>query len=413
MKISEASSRSLRWANLSGLALAGVLSGPAMVAAEPAPAAAKTFVLFMGADIDVQIGKESHRVKNVAGDSFVITVDQKPVEVPMNRGPINMKVTPQLKLSDKTAVVKDLKFERAYTPDNDPNKKWASSQSGSAAQAAIGTNAGLMASAQMGAGLAAQRGAALAGPSGTTFGNDGAVAATTTNFNSAVSAGNSDQNSAGYATQQLQEELDKQLFDAVRVTCEISSPKPMRDPYMVIITQYREKDDPPGAVKNWVFARQLDRLDENPVTVRFLKGGFPKGFEMVKQQLHLYGAGRELGTNVADKNVALTRDDAHQYIVIDHLTTHKGATLAASVALGVSYKDFSPHFPSVQLQQEIFVKVDKDGLPGGVFRNEACSESTGDTYLESLVGNVRFKPALKAGKAVDSVAKLKIADLAI
>jgi len=397
---------------LSALALVGIfVSSPDLVAAE-APGQ-KTFVLFMGADIDVQVGKESHRVKNVAGDSFVITVDQKPVEVPMNRGPINMKVTPQLKLSDKTAVVKDLKFERAYTPDNDPNRKWASSQSGSAAQAAIGASAGKMGSAMMGAQLSQQRGASLAGPSGVTLGGDTSLATATANYNQAVSAGGSDQNSAGYAAQQLQEELDKGLFDAVRVTCEVSSPKPMRDPYLVIITQYREKDDPPGAVKNWVFAKALDRLDEPPLTVRFLKGGFPPGFELLKQQIHLYGAGRELGTNVAEKNVALTRDEAHIYIVIDHLTTHKGATLAPSVALGVSYKDFFPHFATEQLAQEIFVKVNKDGLPEGVFRNENCSEATSDAFLESLVAQARFKPALKAGKAVDGVARLKIADLAI
>ena len=112
---------------------------PASLSAVEGGAAAstsdKTHVLFMGADIDVQVNKAMHRVKNVAGDSFVVSIDQKPAEVPMNRGRINMKVTPQLKLSDKTAQVRELKFERAYTPHNDPNRKWAARQSGSAGQA--------------------------------------------------------------------------------------------------------------------------------------------------------------------------------------------------------------------------------------------------------------------------------------
>lgn len=399
--------RPLRSLLTASLLLAGVAAMPAAEPAEP-----KNYVLFMGADIDVQRGKETYRVKNVVGDAFIIAVDQKPVEVPMNRGPIAMKVTPQLKLSDKGAAVKELKFERAYTPQNDPNKKWAAAQAGSAAQAQVGNTAGQMGSAMMGQQLAAQRGAALAGPSGTSFGGDNGVGMRVAAFNSASAGAGSDLNSAAYAGQQLQEELDKQLFDAVLVTCEVSAPKPMRDPYLVIITNYKVKDEP-NVTKSWVYAKALDRLDETPLKVRILQGGFPPGFEMVKQQLHVYGAGRELGTNVAEKNVALTRDEAHQYIVIDHITTHKGATLPPSVALGVGAKDFYPHYGSEQVKQEIYVKVDKDGLPHGAFRDEDCAKPSGDDYLEGLVAHTRFKPALKAGKPVDGVAKLRISGLAL
>jgi hypothetical protein len=376
-------------------------------------AESKPFVLFMGTDIDVELGKQAHRVKNVVGDAFIIVVDQKPVEVPMNRGPIGMKVSPQLKLSDKTAVVKELKFERAYTPQNDPNRKWAARQSGSAGQVLVGNSAGVMATAQMGAQQAAIRGAALAGPSGTTFGSDNSVASTTNAFNAASSQAGSDFNSAGYAAQQLQEELGKELFDAMLVTCEVSAPRALHDPYLVVITHYREKDQPSGAAKSWIFAKALDRLDETPLKVRILQGGFPPGFEVVRQELHLYGAGRELGTNVAEKNVTLTRDEAHQYIVIDHLVTHKKDTLPPSLALGVSRNDFYPHYGSEQVQQVIYVKVDKDGLPGGAFRNERCTEPSGDDYLEKLVSRTRFKPAIKAGKPTDGIATLKIVDLAL
>ncbi len=375
------------------------------------PAEAKNFVLFMGADIDVQRGKDTFRVKNVVGDSFIIVVDQKPVEVPMNRGPIAMKVTPQLKLSDKGASVKDLKFARAYTPANDPNKKWAAAQAGSAAQAQLGNSAGQLGSAMMGQQLGGQRANALGGGMASINMGDNGVGDRLAAMNSASLGNGSDLNSAGYASQKLQEELDKQLFDAVLVTCEVSAPKQMRDPYLVIITNYKVKDEP-NVTKSWVYAKALDRLDEAPLQVHILQGGFPPGFEMVKQQFHVYGAGRELGTNVADKNVALTRDEAHQYIVIDHITTHKGATVPPSVALGVGAKDFYPHYGSEQVKQEIYVKVDKDGLPHGAFRDEACAKPFGDEFLDGLVTRTLFKPALKAGKPVDGVAKLTILGLA-
>jgi hypothetical protein len=381
---------------------AGLASAlPAAETAEP-----KTHVLFMGTDIDVQLNQKEYRVKNVAGYSFVINVDGKPVEVATNRGPIALKVIPSLKLSDRAATVAALSFERAYTPENDPTLKWQARQSLGSGQAAVGTAAGKWANAMMGANQAIAR----QSPGVPQALNEAAQAGQV--YHQAQKSALSDFDSPGQAAAELQTELDQQLFDAVRVTCEISAPRPMNDPYLVIITQYREKDDPPGAVKNWVYAWQLDRLDETPLKVRILKGGFPPGFELLKQQLHVYGAGRELGTNVADKNVPLTRDEAHEYIVIDHLVTHKKATLPPSVALGVSSKDFYPHFGAEQVQQVIYVKVDKDGLPGGAFRNERCTEPSGDDYLEKLVGRTRFKPAIKEGKPVEGVARLKIVELA-
>lgn len=400
------------------LRLLGTVMGGAIALISPLAGAEstepKTFVLFMGADVDVELNNKPHRVKNVAGDAFVVTVDQRPVEVPMNRGAVKMKVIPQLKLSDKTALVSGLKFERAYTPENDPVKKWLPAQAAGAAQANVGLTAGKWANALQGQQQAAIRMQNLFGPNGSgAVGPPPELTEYARPYNQAQADVGANQNNSGYIAMRMQEELDRGLFDAVRVTCEISSPKPMHDPYVVIITQYREKDDPPGAVKNWVYAWQLDRLDENPVKIQILKGGFPPGFEMMKQQFHVYGAGRELGTNVADKNVPLTRDEAHQYIVIDHLVTHKKDTLPPAVALGVSQKDFYPHYGSEQVKQEIYVKVDKDGLPGGAFRNERCTEPSGDDYLEKLVSQTRFKPAIKAGKPIDGVARLKIIELAL
>jgi len=405
----------LRRPGLAGLVAVASFVTPVR-AAESSPAEAKSFVLFMGLDLDVQFGEETHRVKNVAGNSFVIAVNQQPVEVPMNRGPVKLKLTPQMKLTNKTAVVKGLKFERAYTFENDPTRKWARSQSGSAAQSYVGVSAGRMASAMMGVQLAHSRavdsGFPTAGGGGGLGPPDPVVMARLDTFNRANFDLGSDVNSAGYMGQQLQEELDKELFDAVEVTCEISAPRPLRDPYVVVVTQYRVKDEP-GVVKNWIYARALERLDEYPLKVKFLQGGFPPGFELVKQELHVYGAGRELGTNLSDQRVSFTRDEAHRHMVNSHVATHKEANLAPVIALGVSRKDFFPHYTLDELQREIFIKVDRDGQPGGIFRNEDCSEPAEDAYLAGLVGNTRFMPALVAGRPAHGVARMKIADLAI
>ncbi len=394
--------RFLRRICLGLIAASPVLSvAAAETATEP-----KTHVLFMGADIDVQLDKKEYRVKNVAGYSFVINVDGKPVEVATNRGTVAMKVVPTLKLSDRRATVTGLKFERAYTPENDPVAKWRASQNAGSGYAAVTVAVGKWTNAMMGAQQARARNSAGAGQA------ELEAQMAEARYQQAEIAARNDIENAGRSAGEMQGELDQQLFDAVRVECDLTAPQPVRDPYVVIITQYRERDDPPGVVKNWIYAVQLDRLDDTPYKLRILKGGFPRGFELQKQQLHVYGAGRELGTNVADKNIALTRDEAHQYIIIDYLGAHRKSTLPPSVALGVGAKAFYPHYGSEQVKQEIYVKVDKDGHPQGAFRDEDCTRPSGDEFLEDLVSRTLFKPALKSGKAVDGVAKLKIIELA-
>ena len=55
----------------------------------------------------------------------------------------------------------------------------------------------------------------------------------------------------------------------------------------------------------------------------------------------------------------------------------------------------------------------KDGKPTAVFADKSCSQRVEDPYLESVVQNIRFKPALENGKPVDGIAAVKFADLAI
>ncbi len=392
-------------------ASAALLSVLPAFAAEPAPAASspKPYVLFMGADIEVQANRQMLRVSDVEGDNFVVHLKEGPLLVPMNRSVLNMQVTPQLKLSDRTAQVASLKVERAYTAQNDPHRKFAAAQSGSAAQSSVGTAAGQMANAMMGAQLADQRAGALGG--GMANLGSGSAAQQVNAFNSASLAAGSDLNNAGVAAGQLQDELDKQLFDAVLVTCEVSAPVPVGDAYLVVVAHYRDKDDPTN-LKRWIFAKDLERLDPEPVKVRVMQGGFPAGYELLRSTVHLYGRGLEYGTNVSDKSVWLTREEAHQYLVMDHVSAHKGATLPPALALGLDAASLHANYDDTQAQQVIYVKVSRDGLPLGVFRDAECIRPGGEV-LERLVAVARFTPALAKGKAVEGIAKLKLADLAL
>ena len=304
-----------------GLAL---LSIPLACLAAGAPAGSppetKPYTLFMGADFEVQHQKEFYRAHGVHEGSLVIKVGDKDVLVSMSRGPVNMKVDQELKLTEASATVQELKSERAYTPANDPVRKFRREQTGGASH--LQSNAAEIQS--FNAQGAANRAQVSGAPAGVVAQVQASAAGASANFSSALAGENSSINDTGAQAGRMQDELAKKLFDAMDVTFQVSSPKPLSSPYVVILAEYREHNEKPGAAHNWIYAQELAPISSEPRKVHILQGGLPQGFELLKLQLHLYNRGRELATNVADKQVALTREEAVQYLLIDYLGSHKG-----------------------------------------------------------------------------------------
>ena len=394
-------------AGLLTFAVCFVLASFSSGAPAAAEAEARTHTLFMGADFDVQLNKVFHRVRDVSGGSFVIKIKGEEILVPMNQAPVEFRIQQSLKLTEVSATIVDLKGERAYSPANDPVKKFIREQPGGADhlqsnQAAIGSSM-----AQRDLGIAKSSGA----PANIVAQVQQQANSASASYSSALSAEGSDFNNVGTYSAKLQEELAKKLFDAMDVTFEVSSPQPMNNPYVVIVAQYRERDERPGIAHNWIYARTLEPVDSKPRKVRILQGGFPQGFELEKFQVHLYNRGQELATNVAAKRVLLTRDEAFQYVLIDYVTSHKGASLPATPAMGKLPADLRTRLESGQLTQYFYVKVNKDGLPVETYVDESCSHKVDDPYLLSVIRDLRFNPALEKGRPVEGITLLRFCDL--
>ena len=384
-----------------------VLTSVSSGAPAGAEAEARTHTLFMGADFDVQSNKVFHRVRDVSGGSFVIKVNGEEILVPMNQAPVEFRIQQSLKLTEHSATIGDLKGERAYSPANDPVKKFVREQPGGAShlqssQAAMGSTL-----AQRDLGIAKSSGS----PANIVAQVQQQANSASASYSSALSAEGSDFNNVGSYSAKLQEELAKKLFDAMDVTFEVASPQPLNSPYVVIVAQYRERDERPGIAHNWIYARTLEPIDSKPRKVRLLQGGLPPGFELLNFKLHLYDRGQELATNVADKRVPLTRDEAFLYLKIDYVSSHKEATLPPTAAMGKLPADLRSRLTSAQFAHTFFVKVSKDGLPGEVFLDEACAQKADDSYLLSVIRDIRFNPALDKGRAVDGVARLNFDSL--
>ena len=381
-----------------------------VLAVEPKPPVAaepKTHTLFMGADMSVEQNKKLYRVQDVVAGGFVIKVDGKEVRIAADWASVILKVERSLKLTGTEATVANLKSERTYTVGNDPVARFERGL------AATQLNYAESVAAQNQVNVDFNQADVVLAASGPPDAHAPAIVA-----QKQIQAQQRKAQSTLSVRSAVNSSLNKGdsifdgegMFDAMEVTFEVSSEQTMTSPYVVILGQYRELDAKPGTVANWVYAQPLQPISSSVRKVHLVRGGFPRGFEMLDLQVHLYNRGREIATDVAPKRVPLTRDEAFSYLFMEYLSGHKGATLPASPIIGKLAPTESAQLSTEQLEQAYYVKVAKNGLPVNAFSDSNCSKPV-DGVVGNQIRNVRFYPALENGKPVEGVAELKFSRL--
>jgi hypothetical protein len=380
--------------------------------------ARQTHVLFMGADIALEKDRKFHRVEDVTATSLVIKPGGKVVNVPQAQS-VNLNISESLKLAETSAGVVDLKADRAYTPWADPFRQVVQS-------AALASGQSAMADLAQGERMRADMGVATAGGvleavRGTP--NEGAGRAA---VEQAVAA--RDQAEAAvsqiYNTPMLQiydvgaqaveagaKEM-REMFDAIRVSFEVTSEKDLAQPYFAVIAQIRERDSKPGQVRKWAYVKSLGPMSAGvPKDITVYRGGLPPGYILEGCEVHLYNQGQELATNLSRKRVPLTDEEAAEYRIIEYVGANKGRTLPAALVTKKITTELRAQLESSQLKETCYVRVAKDGRVVGVFRDAAGKQSLQDPRLEPVLQVLRFKPALEAGRPAESMVPLTLGQL--
>jgi hypothetical protein len=456
----------------SDVSRAPVTTMPAFTVDEAA--SAKTHTLFMGADIAINLDRDLYRVRDVWGSNWVIDINGREKEVSAREAPLNLKVTPTLKLTEGSATIVGFRRVRAYSYANDPSVLLTKGLNQSAS-----INSDLISSAQNARNIAdvaashSLGGQALLAGSWDQFsanaletqaeysfsnthpdgGNDpvthqplpGSGAPTTTtsttgdpvnpaevgmlqrlapiqsiflNPTQTLNAGIAEHGArtAGQQTKNGDEPAGKIAsggLDAMDVDFEIRAPKPLHNPYVVTMTRFHPFGSKPGTVQNLIYARALHPVDEHLSHVHFVEEGFPFNYELVDFQLHIYNQGEEIATNIAADRVELTRDEAFEYVKMEYLGAHPKDTMPAVAAMAKLPADLPDKLAQGKYASPFYVKVSSDGLAYGAYSDPACTKTIDDPYLDSVVKRVRFKPALKLGRPVSGVATLNLGKLAI
>ena len=195
----------------------------------------------------------------------------------------------------------------------------------------------------------------------------------------------------------------------VELTFDISSPEPLENAYIVVVANYASPINGEKAARQ-ISAREFTRIDSRPQRVKMTHAASINGLVFKKFDIGLFANGQEVATNLSEKRMALTSDQAFQFFLIDYLSTHKGATLPPTPMLMTPRTEFRRQAEKAETNQTIYANVDKMGKVLAISADATGTQPL-PSAVESALQNVRFLPALEKGTPVNGHLKFKIADL--
>ena len=402
------------------LQTAGIFATDALPAVE-SQVTTKTHTLFMGADISVGEGEKLYPVKSVAGSSWVVEANDKTEVITSKDGPINIKFTPTLKLTEVSAVVTDFKSERGYTFDNDPLTRQTRALTNAAdvyagnqvaVNQATAVNSGAIAASEMGVNkIPGSQGAVESGGNSPANYIAAGAALVRAEVEASAQAAAAASNGPGSDLFFKDSSAQSRGFDALDLSFKISSERPLNNPYVVTVTRFHPNGS--SQVQKMIYAKELNPIDARVQIIHLIEGGFPPNFEALDSQIHLYNRGEEIATSISLNRARLTRDEAFEYVKMEYIAAHKGDTMPATPAMGKLPADLPAALASGKYRDTMYAMVSKDGLANAIFSDAECSRKIEDPYLVSVITGIRFKPALNKGKPVEGIASLRLSDLVL
>ena len=221
----------------------------------------------------------------------------------------------------------------------------------------------------------------------------------------------SSQYNTGQYVDQMHRELAEGNYDAMEVSFKISSPVELDDPHMVILFKFQERDAKPGTEGMLIHAEALDPVGPKPKYIRIRKAGLPRGFKYLDCEVHIFNRGEEVATNASSKRVELTREEAQQYLLIEHLGANKDATVPAAPVPGTLASTRLKELNLDQLNRTYYAKIASDGAVLGLFADESCNLKIDNDATLAVVSEVFFTPALVKGKPVEGVARVRLGEI--
>lgn len=394
---------------LGGLALAVAIAFPAYLSAENTPDAEdKPYSVFVGTDLAVHDALGRNPVIGAEKHTLIVRQKGAPKKVPID-GIKGLQFERGVKLSTLSAEVSDLKVSFS---NQAAAQAWFEATS---VQIALQNRAVESRDRALGEFARASNVGIPVGddPMGVKQAARDHIASATAHAETEMLAGMNDATTrdtiANMHGERYRESAGQAGADTVNVSFKLSSPQPLGPGYVALITEYRVggKD---GVIEHGISVDQFDGLDAEPQRFRMRQNASSGQWELLNQRIVVFAEGQEVATNLSERRMNVTKDEAHQFIVRRYVLGSRGQTRGPAPIVMVPRPQLQAAARQADLPEAIFVKVDKDGAVLSLSTDRfgiAKVPPAGEVFLE----NIRFLPALDNGAPTEGTVKFTPADI--
>lgn len=188
---------------------------------------------------------------------------------------------------------------------------------------------------------------------------------------------------------------------ALLITAKVTSPTPVADAYIIGIARVSTEESVGNDV---VFFDRVARLDQKPRDIRIVKEGLPGKFKVLDVKIHIYRNGQELVTDLSEKQFALTRDEALEYLALERVANNRGKSLAPEPAWSLAPAELFGSAKADDFDYPLTVAVDAQGKVTEIDPDIIVPEN-----IAAIVNALPFFPGLEDGVAVASTAQVNLA----
>src|SRR5690606_23466805 len=127
-----------------------------------------------------------------------------------------------------------------------------------------------------------------------------------------------------------------------------------------------------------------------PRKIKIRKTGFQPGFEIEEVKLHVYTHGKELATNLSERAVAMTPDQAREFLLLSHISEHAVETVGPTPVWElVPPAVLAARDPAV-FNYPVVVNIDADGSVISI--HDGVDEAKAFLDLVHEESNLRTRP---------------------
>ncbi|GAB5558371.1 MAG: hypothetical protein SynsKO_00180 [Synoicihabitans sp.] len=189
---------------------------------------------------------------------------------------------------------------------------------------------------------------------------------------------------------------------ALLITAKVTSPIEISDAYLIGVARISTEESVGNDV---IFFDRIGRLGPKSRKIDVIKEGLPGEFKVLDVKIHIYRNGQELVTDKSEKQFALTREEAFEYLVLDRTSKNRGKSLGAEPVWALAPAELFSSTKAEAYDFPMTVEVDENGKVTGIDPATILPEN-----VAALVTDLPFFPGLEDGIAVATTARVNLAN---